>query len=317
MLRIEHCQYFIATAKAGSISKAALTLNISQPYLSQALKQLESIVGLKLLDRSPSGVQLTDAGSECLIHCEALISAANALQALSTSTSNQNILRVASFNAFAPIASYYEISKLYTNNQHHLIEVYNRDVVACILSGQAQLGVVYFEDIIEPAFMEMLHKKSLNWLPIAKGHIDIAMSSSHPLGTNTHLTLDQIKAYPLALEAYKQTTRAEGHYALLEANSQTIYLQQHQGFISQLNLQTMGFNNMRSLLYYLTKNTTSITFGQGRFNRNNPQVISGELVYIPLIDAPFQLISGLVYSKRHILSEIERQFIQSLKNQVT
>lgn len=53
---------FLEIAKLGNISRAAQSLGISQPSLSQALKKLEERVGSPLFLRLKSGVQLTEAG---------------------------------------------------------------------------------------------------------------------------------------------------------------------------------------------------------------------------------------------------------------
>jgi len=53
---------FTAVARAGSIQSAAAELNVTQPAISQAVKQLEAFCGLRLLDRSHRPARLTEAG---------------------------------------------------------------------------------------------------------------------------------------------------------------------------------------------------------------------------------------------------------------
>ena len=57
-----HLEYFVAVAEEGQITSAARRLGVAQPALSQAIAQLESETGLKLLDRHARGVRLTPAG---------------------------------------------------------------------------------------------------------------------------------------------------------------------------------------------------------------------------------------------------------------
>lgn len=52
--------YYVATLK--SLTKAAAELNVSQPAVSQSMKQLESILGVKLTARTGHGVKLTNEG---------------------------------------------------------------------------------------------------------------------------------------------------------------------------------------------------------------------------------------------------------------
>ncbi|GGZ86400.1 transcription regulator LysR family protein [Streptomyces subrutilus] len=60
---LRHLRYLIAVAEHGSFTRAAEELRISQPTLSQQVKQLERAVGAQLLDRTGRAVRLTDAGA--------------------------------------------------------------------------------------------------------------------------------------------------------------------------------------------------------------------------------------------------------------
>lgn len=62
-LELRHLRYLLAVAEHSSFTRAAEELRISQPTLSQQVKQLERTVGVQLLDRSGRAVRLTDAGA--------------------------------------------------------------------------------------------------------------------------------------------------------------------------------------------------------------------------------------------------------------
>ncbi|MEU9112290.1 transcriptional regulator CynR [Streptomyces sp. NPDC048483] len=66
-LELRHLRYLLAVAEHGSFTRAAEDLRISQPTLSQQIKQLERGVGVQLLDRTGRAVRLTDAG-ETYVH---------------------------------------------------------------------------------------------------------------------------------------------------------------------------------------------------------------------------------------------------------
>jgi len=63
-LRDLHC--LMSVAQAGSMAKAALRLSISQPVLSKAIASMELLLGVRLLDRSPHGVEPTAYGRQLL-----------------------------------------------------------------------------------------------------------------------------------------------------------------------------------------------------------------------------------------------------------
>ncbi len=59
---LRHINYFLAVAEYRSFTRAATSLYVSQPALSQQIKQLEEQLGCQLFDRSGRSVRLTDAG---------------------------------------------------------------------------------------------------------------------------------------------------------------------------------------------------------------------------------------------------------------
>ncbi len=62
MNNLEYYKVFYYAAKTGSLTLAAKELSVSQPAVSQSLKQLESSLGVKLFTRASKGIQLTGEG---------------------------------------------------------------------------------------------------------------------------------------------------------------------------------------------------------------------------------------------------------------
>ncbi len=61
-MEIRVLRYFLETARAGNMSRAAERLHVSQPTMSKQIKELETELGAKLFVRSNCSVRLTDAG---------------------------------------------------------------------------------------------------------------------------------------------------------------------------------------------------------------------------------------------------------------
>jgi DNA-binding transcriptional LysR family regulator len=65
-LKLSDLRMLLAIVQWGSMSKAAANLNISQSGVSKALRELEHTLGVRLLDRTPRGIEPTVYGSAIL-----------------------------------------------------------------------------------------------------------------------------------------------------------------------------------------------------------------------------------------------------------
>lgn len=71
--RIDLLRTFVRIVDAGSLSAAAVQLGTTQPTISRRLQALEKHFGLRLLQRSTHGMQLTHDGERCLQHARELL----------------------------------------------------------------------------------------------------------------------------------------------------------------------------------------------------------------------------------------------------
>jgi len=72
-MTIQQLQYVLEIRKTGSISKAAKNLYLSQPNISNAVKNLERELGITIFERTTAGVQFTSAGNKLADRAEKII----------------------------------------------------------------------------------------------------------------------------------------------------------------------------------------------------------------------------------------------------
>lgn len=70
---VNRLQCFLAVADAGSFSRAAAALHLSQSSLSRQVQMLEADVGQRLLERTGRGVVLTEAGTAMVAHARGIL----------------------------------------------------------------------------------------------------------------------------------------------------------------------------------------------------------------------------------------------------
>ncbi|MDM9620810.1 LysR family transcriptional regulator [Rhizobium sp. S96] len=70
---LRQIQYFVAVAEQGSVTRAAQNLSISQSSVTEALKELETDLGVELFDRHPRGLSITHNGHQFLRHATKIL----------------------------------------------------------------------------------------------------------------------------------------------------------------------------------------------------------------------------------------------------
>jgi DNA-binding transcriptional LysR family regulator len=67
-MKLQHLHILMTVVQAGSMKKAAVLLNTSQPAITRSIAELEHSIGVRLLDRNTQGIEPTEYGRAMLKH---------------------------------------------------------------------------------------------------------------------------------------------------------------------------------------------------------------------------------------------------------
>lgn len=146
-ISLRQIKLFLAVAEAGSLSRAAVLLEIAQPSLSRVIARLERRFSAILFQRHGRGVELTLAGRRLQDHFQAIIRHAEAaygeLRQLSGRIGGE--CRVAMPNGpgrilFLPLIRL--VGELHQDARVRVIESISANIPDLIAAGRADLGVV-------------------------------------------------------------------------------------------------------------------------------------------------------------------------------
>lgn len=208
---LRHIRYLLAVAEHGSFTRAAEELHISQPTLSQQVRQLERAVGVQLLDRSGRTVRPTDAGTAYLHHARrALRDLAAGERALGdVADLSRGVLRLAmtpTFTAYliGPLAALF-------HGRHPGIDLEAREMTqdqieAALLADEVDLGIAFTGHHLPGIAGAGLFTESLS----------LVVGPPHPLAGHTEpLPVRELAAHSLALLSDDFVTRGhiDAHFA--------------------------------------------------------------------------------------------------------
>ncbi len=140
---------FVAIAQAGSVSRAAVAVHLSQPAMSRRIDLLEREIGVPLFDRVPSGVRLTDAGKAFLPYARQVLAAARdgaeAARALEAEERGTVTLALVGTLASTHLtARLRDFRDAYPEVRLLMHTARSDEVSAMVQRGDAQLGLRYF-----------------------------------------------------------------------------------------------------------------------------------------------------------------------------
>jgi DNA-binding transcriptional LysR family regulator len=168
---IRQLRYFMQVAESGNFSRAAETLHIAQPSLSQQIKNLEVELGVELLVRHPRGVTPTELGLRLYEHARRIVyETERARDIVRTSAANPSgqvsvgLPTSACRNLSLPL--YEAVRQKYPDVRLHIIEAMTGALDEWITSGRLDVALLYDHKAFEHvAWTEMMVEDLMLFLP--------------------------------------------------------------------------------------------------------------------------------------------------------
>ena len=199
-MNIQYLKYVVEVDKTGSINKAAKNLYMGQPNLSAAIKELEKELGISIFYRSKKGVFATKEGEKFLFHAKKIISQVNELKSLyKPNTSNLPI----HFSIAACRATYITIAiSNFINNLKNkkgmtvnFNETNSLNVINEVANGNAEIGIIRYQNIHENYFASLLKSKNLIFEPLWESKLFLTFSENHSLISEKEIKSEMLKKY--------------------------------------------------------------------------------------------------------------------------
>jgi len=100
-MNIDDVRAFVAVVDTGSVGRAALKLNLTQPAITRRVQRLEESLGITLLDRDSKPARPTRAGEGAYARCMAVLRAADSLAREARSGTPAGPLRIGASHGIA------------------------------------------------------------------------------------------------------------------------------------------------------------------------------------------------------------------------
>ncbi|MFT4042940.1 MAG: LysR family transcriptional regulator [Gordonia sp. (in: high G+C Gram-positive bacteria)] len=192
---LRQLEYFVAVAEAGSITRAASAVHLSQSAMSTALTDLEGALGVQLVVRHHAkGITLTPAGKQLLVASRQLLASAADLRSVAHGLGGSltGTLSIGCFEVMAPYllpellaAAAEKLPRL----QLQTTEVDLADLADGVADGTFELGIGY--DVVDDPRLK-------RW-PLRPVPPYVLVAGSHRLAKRRTIHLAELADEPMAL----------------------------------------------------------------------------------------------------------------------
>lgn len=194
MLTIRQMRYFEALASARHFGKAAELVHVSQPALSAQIMEMENHLGVKLVERSRSGVFLTRKGEEVLARTRTILADVDMLEqsARASSGTLEGRIRIGVIPTLAP----YLVPRLVP----HLRRVYPAIEIELKESVTSRLVADLGEGLLDAVVAALpIETDGLSTKPLFSDRFYMAMADDERNILMSPLTEDQVDVEQLLL----------------------------------------------------------------------------------------------------------------------
>jgi DNA-binding transcriptional LysR family regulator len=194
MLQLYHLQYFVALAETLHFGQAAARLHITQPALSQQIRNLEEILGVQLVERTRQTVQLTPAGQLFLKEARQALDQVDVAVRVAQRAAQGELGRLSVGFLGSVLYSFLpEVLRVFHERfpavELKLRELNSTEQLVALIRQQIDIGVLYGP----------LHEPQLGLERVLQAPLWLALPRAHPLATRAVIALDELQREPFVL----------------------------------------------------------------------------------------------------------------------
>ena len=198
-MTLTQLRYVITIADTGSMNEASKALFISQPSLSQAVKELETEIGVELFKRSNRGVSVTQEGIEFLGYARQVVEQYELIESHYIERKNVKKKFGVSMQHYTfAVNAFVEMVKQFGMDEYEfeVHETKTYDVIEDVKNFKSEIGILYINDFNKKVLTKLFKESGVEFHEILKCHIYAYLWKNHPLANKKEVTLEELEEYP-------------------------------------------------------------------------------------------------------------------------
>ena len=197
-MTLQQLKYALTIADCGSMNEAAKQLFISQPSLSETMKELETEIGLDIFLRSNRGIVITPEGEEFLGYARQVTEQFGLLQSKYIDKKVKEKFSVSTQHYTFAVKAFVETVKQIGMEPYEFAvhETTTISVIENVKNFKSEIGVLYENDFNEKVLNKIFKENGLEFVELFSCDTFVYLWSGHPLAKQDVITMEELDEYP-------------------------------------------------------------------------------------------------------------------------
>ena len=299
-MTLQQIKYVLKTVECGSISEAAKQLFISQPSLSNAVKELETELGIEIFSRSAKGISLSVDGAEFLSYARQVAEQTELLERrYKNKKPSRQLCSVSTQHYAFAVNAFVNLIKSSDADEYEftLRETRTHDIIEDVKNMRSEIGILYINDFNEKVITKFLQENHLLFNTLFEAAPHVFVSKDNPLASKKSVCLKDLENYPcLSFE--------QGEFNSFYFSEEILSTVYHKKSIHVSDRATL-FN----LLIGLNGYTICTGVLSSDLNGDN-------IVFVPL-ECDEKMRVGWIVNKKAALTKAAQNYIEELKKLIS
>lgn len=198
-MTLQQLRYAVAIAEHKSMNKAATELFVTQPSLSNTIKDLENEIHTKIFARSNRGIVITPEGEEFLGYARQMLDHYRLIEEryVENSTSKKKFSVSMQHYTFA-VEAFIQMAKKFGMDEYEFAvhETKTSEVIENVRLNRSEIGIIYKNEFNDKFISKILKENELEFVPLFECKIYVYLSKTNPLSKEKVIDFEDLQQYP-------------------------------------------------------------------------------------------------------------------------
>lgn len=198
-MTLQQLRYVTVIAELGSMNEAAKELFVSQPSLSEAVRDLEGEAGIEIFKRTNKGMRLTPEGEEFLGYARQLMDQYQLIEErFIKRTKVKKKFSVSMQHYTFAVKAFVELVKQYGMDEYEfaVYETKTSEVISDVRNFKSELGILYENEFNQKAITKILRENNLEFHELFSCGTYVYLWKHHPLAEHEMIRMEELREYP-------------------------------------------------------------------------------------------------------------------------